>query len=99
MSKISAEDMVKMGLGALLITKEKVEKLIDEAIKQGNISKDEGTELLNNLKNKVEVKKASTGKMVQEEIHKQLKNLGIATKEDLAALRHEITALKHEMQK
>ena len=98
MERVTADDIVKMGLGAMLVAKEKVEGFVDEAMKQGDISKEEGEKFLDNMKKQVEEKATGAEKNIQDEIHKQLKNLGLATKEDLASLRHEITALKHAIQ-
>jgi polyhydroxyalkanoate synthesis regulator phasin len=98
MEKVTVDDLVKMGLGAMLMAKEKVENLVDEAIKQGDISKEQGAQLLDNMKKEAQEKVTETDKTIREEIHKQLKSLGVATKEDIASLRHEITALKHEIQ-
>jgi len=99
MQRVTADDIVKMGLGAMFIAKEKVEDLVDEAMKQGDISKEQGEVFLQNLKNQVEAKSQDIDKTIKTEIHAQLKELGLATKEDIASLRREITALKHEIQK
>ena len=99
MQRVTADDIVKMGLGAMFIAKEKVESLVDEAMKQGDISKEQGEAFLQNLKNQVEAKSQDIDKTIKTEIHAQLKELGLATKEDIASLRREITALKHEIQK
>jgi len=99
MQRVTADDIVKMGLGAMFIAKEKVEGLVDEAMKQGDISKEQGEAFLQNLKNQVEAKSQDIDKTIKTEIHAQLKELGLATKEDIASLRREITALKHEIQK
>jgi len=98
MQRVTADDIVKMGLGAMFIAKEKVESLVDEAMKQGDISKEQGEVFLQNLKNQVETKSQDIDKTIKAEIHTQLKELGLATKEDMASLRREITALKHEIQ-
>lgn len=41
--------MLSLGLGTLAMTKEKAEEIVDELIKQGNIGKEEGTNLVNEL--------------------------------------------------
>ena len=99
MERITADDIVKIGLGTMLIAKEKVEGFIDEAIQQGDISKEEGEKLLGGLKEQAQEKTKMAEKNIQNEIHRQLKEMGLATKEDIASLKHEITALKHLMQK
>ncbi len=98
MEKVTPQDLLKMGLGAMFIAKEKVEKLIDESIKQGEITKDQGEEFLNKLKKEVTQKSEEADKKIKEEIHKQLKELGLATKEDIASVKREITALKKAIQ-
>lgn len=99
MERVTADDIVKMGLGAMLVAKEKVEGFVDEAMEQGDISKEEGARFLDNLKEEFEGKATGAEKSLHNVIHKELKNLGVATKEDISSLRREITALKHEIQK
>lgn len=99
MEKFTPTDLVKAGLGAMLIAKEKAEEMIDEAIKQGQISKEEGSKVLDNLKKEAQERSKEIDKSLKTEIHKQLKEFGVATKEDIASLRHEITALKHAIEK
>ncbi len=99
MEKFTPADLVKAGLGAMLIAKEKAEEIIDEAIKQGQISKEEGSKVLDDLKEETKKRSEKIDKSLKTEIHKQLKEFGVATKEDIASLRHEITALKHAIEK
>ncbi|WP_456380504.1 phasin family protein [Hydrogenimonas sp.] len=99
MEKVSLDDIVKMGLGTMLIAKEKMESLVEEAIKQGDISKEEGSKMLEELKKEAQERAKRTDRAIRDEIHRQLKELGLATKEDIASLRREITALKHEIEK
>ncbi len=99
MEKFIPADLIKAGLGAILIAKEKAEEIINEAIKQGQISKEEGSKVLDDLKEETKKRSEKIDKSLKTEIHKQLKEFGVATKEDIASLRHEITALKHAIEK
>jgi polyhydroxyalkanoate synthesis regulator phasin len=81
-----------------ILRKRVYQKFVDEAMKQGDISKEEGEKFLDNMKQQVEEKATGAEKSMHDEIHKQLKALGLATKEDITSLRREITALKHEIQ-
>ena len=94
MEKVTPQDLLKMGLGAMFIAREKVEKLIDESIRQGEISKEQGEEFIQKLKKEISEKSDEADKKIKEEIHRQLRELGVATKEDITALRREITALR-----
>ncbi len=95
MEKWTPDTLVKMGLGAMMIAKEKAEEMIEEAIQRGEVSKEEGEKALKSFKEKAEEKSQELEKRIKEEVHEQLKELGVATKEDLASIRREITALKH----
>jgi len=99
MEKFTPADLVKAGLGAMLIAKEKAEEMIDEAIKEGEMSKEEGSKVLDDLKKEAQKRSKEIDKSLKTEIHKQLKEFGVATKEDIASLRREITALKHAIEK
>ncbi len=94
MEKITLEDLVKMGLGTVFLAKEKVEGLVDEAMKAGEVSKEEVEDFFEKLKKESVKKSKEIDKKIKGELHTELKSLGLATKEDIASLRREITALK-----
>ncbi len=98
MEKITLDDLVKMGLGTIFLAKEKAEGLIDEAIKKGEVSEEEAETFLEKLKKESVQKTKEIDKKIKDEIHNELKSLGLATKEDIASLRREITTLKKLLQ-
>ncbi len=98
MEKITLDDLVKMGLGTILLAKERAEGLIDEAIKQGEVSKEDAENFFEDLKKSSCEKTKEFDKKIKEEIHEELKSLGLATKEDITSLKKEITALKKVLQ-
>lgn len=99
MEKLTPENLVKMGLGAMLIAKDKAEELIEEAKKRGDLSKEEAKKAIDELKKEAKEKSETLQEQIKKEIHDELKELGVATKEDLASIRREITALKHMLEK
>lgn len=94
MEGITPKDLVKFGLGAMLIAKEKIEGFVDEAIKKGQMSKDEGKKFLDDLKKEADRREKEFEKRVQKEIKNELEKIGVATKGDIELLRAEIEELK-----
>ena len=94
MEKITLDDLVKMGLGTIFLAKEKAESLIDEAMKKGEVSKEEAETFFEKVKKESVQKTKEIDKKIKDEIHNELKSLGLATKEDITSLKREITALK-----
>ncbi len=94
MEKITPMDFIKMGLGAMIIAKEKAEELVQEALKQGQVSKEEADKFLAQLKEEAKQSTQEAQESIKKELHEALKELGLATKEDITALKRELRELK-----
>ena len=86
------EKAVNLGLGALLLTKEKVEDVVSELVKKGEVGEEDGKKLISDL-----LEKGEKGK---KEIEAKLKRIA----EDITAeldlpLRKELDELKSEIQR
>lgn len=84
------------GLGVASLTKEKVEEVAQEFVEKGKLTEQEGKKLVDELMAKSEESKEDIKKQVDELVAKTLAKMDIATKEDIAALRTEILALKKD---
>lgn len=82
------------GLGAISITRDKLEGIINELIKQGEISREEKLKVLDNLYQEVEKRRTELGDFVKKEITRVLKSLEIPTREEFNALQEEIERLR-----
>ena len=93
------KDVVNLGLGALVMTKEKAEEVVNELVKKGEVGQDEGKELINDLIKRGEKSK----KEIEEQIEKTVKNvvekLDISTKKEIEELKSEIEELKNKLSK
>ncbi|MCK4993764.1 MAG: phasin family protein [Candidatus Omnitrophica bacterium] len=93
------KDFVNLGLGALVMTKEKAEEVVNELVKKGEVGQDEGKELINELIEKGEKSK----KEIEDQIEKTVKNvvgkLDISTKKEIEELKSEIEELKKKLSK
>jgi len=86
-------------VGAVELTKEKVEGIIQELIKKGEVAKEEGMGLIEEiLRRKEESKKALENK-IETEITKVMEKLNIPTKKEIQKLREKIEILTKNIDK
>lgn len=88
---------VLMGVGALNVTKEKAEHLIDDLIKKGELAKNDRSEAIKNLLKKVEEHEKIFVEKVHTEVTKTIEKLGIPTKEDFQELEKRINELVEKL--
>lgn len=81
---------VLAGLGAVSLTKEAADRLVDELVKRGEITRDEAHQFME--RNKFEREQFSH--RVHEEFERWRKGTGFATKSDLERIEAEIRELR-----
>ncbi len=85
--------LVLLGIGAVALTAEKSKKLVDELVKKGELSVEQGRvlneELKHHVKEKVEGAKEACAKQRMERLQEQVKTL---SKEELEQLKAAILA-------
>ena len=85
------------GIGALSLTREKVEEVVDDLVKRGELSLEEKPGVLSDLVKAAEKRQDEARVFIQKEVQKVLKALDIPTRQEVNALREEIEQLrKHE---
>lgn len=92
------EDILFTGLGTLMITKEKAEELVDKMVKQGEVSRKEGREVLEKFKKKTEDSKDKLSDRVSQEVEERLDKMGIVTKDEVQEIRLQVNRLERELQ-
>ena len=82
------------GIGLALKTKDEVENLAEELIKQGKLSETEGKKFLEEIKDKYEDSQKKLEKRVEKTVTELLKKANLVTSDELNALKKEIRELK-----
>jgi polyhydroxyalkanoate synthesis regulator phasin len=94
-------DLIKkgvfLGLGALTLTKEKAEELVDELIKKGEVSKDERYNLMREILDKAKEQEENINKRISVEIGKAIEKWGIPSKKDFEELEKRIDKLTQQL--
>ncbi|MBU5312715.1 hypothetical protein KQI38_11785 [Tissierella carlieri] len=90
------EDMLKKvflaGIGTLALTYEKADEMVGTLVEKGKITVDQGKELNEELKRVLSSKEAT--KTDKSDLKEMLKELNLATKEDIANLELRISNLE-----
>jgi polyhydroxyalkanoate synthesis repressor PhaR len=90
-------DLVKKamlaGIGAFAVTKEKVEELVDDLIKKGEMSKDERAKFVREVVDKAEARSHEAKKWVDQRVKVSMSKLKVAKAEDLETLSKQMTDL------
>jgi len=98
MSKL-IEKFILTGLGAVSLTKEKVDKIVKDLIKEGEISKGDGARLVREMLNKIESNKKSFEKQVQKSVKDIVKKINVPTRKEITDLKKQIEKLSKKLDK
>ena len=88
------KNMFYIGAGAAFLTKEKLEELRTELIEKGKMTQDEGKQFIDDMVKKSEEAKTQLDQQIHGAINAQLKNMDIATGDDIAQLKAQLEELK-----
>lgn len=91
------ETLRKMGLigiGALSITEEKVRQAVNELVERGEMNREEGKSLVNELLTEKNRQMRELGDKISEEMQNVINRSKIASKDDVARLEDKIAELE-----
>jgi len=90
---------ISLGLGIVVESKEQIEKLVDELVKKGELSKGESTAVVNEIMEKGEVLRKKLDNIIQEKMNLKSIGEGAATKEEIQQLEARIAKLEEILHK
>ena len=90
---------ILLGLGAISLTQEKAKAFVDELVQRGEVTKDEGGKLVNEMLDKAKEQEKTITEKINVEIRKVIDSLGVASKEDVAKLERRIEELSKKIEK
>ena len=96
-------DLVKnimfAGIGALYMTKEKAEEIVNELIAKGQLSKEEKSKKVKELMEKAEEKVKEVTLMIETQVEKAMDKINKTEKKEIEALKQKVQKLTDEMDK
>lgn len=85
------------GIGSAAYTYEKAVKLIEEMVKKGKITVEEGKQLSEELKKNISTKKDQIKPLNKEELTSILKNLDFASKDDISSINERLKKIEEKI--
>lgn len=88
---------ISLGVGLTIVSKEKVEKAVDELVKRGELAPSESKALIDRLVERGDEERGAFKTAVQEQVQKVLKDLKVPVQSDIAELEARIAVLERRV--
>jgi polyhydroxyalkanoate synthesis regulator phasin len=86
-----------MGVGAAAFTKDRVQELVDEFVRRGELSSEEGRDMVDRLVSRSRYQARSAVRRYDSTLQGALRDLGLATRRELEDLEMRIRQLEHRL--
>ncbi len=90
---------LSLGIGALLVSKDKIEEVVNELVKKGELGQEEGKNLANELIEKGEASMHEVESKIEKIVKSVTEKLNLPTRKELNELKSEIEQLKEKLNK
>ena len=91
------EKTLLVGLGAAALTKDRVQKVADEFIRRGQLSADDGRELVEDLASRSREEARSALRSADSSVQSVLREIGVASRRDLEDLEFRVKQVEHRL--
>lgn len=88
---------ISLGVGLTIVSKEKVEKVVEELVKRGELAPSESKALVERLVERGEEERGAIKSAVHEQVQKVLKELKVPVHSDIAELESRIAVLERRV--
>lgn len=85
-----------LGLGAIALTKEAAEKLVNELVKKGELGQEEARDLVDDLLERGKKEREEVQKVIRQEMTRVLGELNVPSRDDLLRLEEKVDRLLHQ---
>jgi polyhydroxyalkanoate synthesis regulator phasin len=86
-----------VGVGAAAFTKDRVQELVEEFVRRGQLSSEEGREMVDKLVARSRDEARSAMKKADSSLHGALRDMGLSTKREVEDLEARIRQLEHRI--
>jgi len=93
------EKTVDLGLGAALLTKEAATKLVEDLVKRGSMSKEEGHKAVCDMLEKGKEQKARMENLVRQTVDRMLAQADLARQSSMQELERRVRDLERELKR
>lgn len=82
------------GMGAMSITRDKAEDLVNEIARRGRMSREEARGLVDEMVERGEKQRFELNRTIREQVRRTIDDMGLASREDVHELLHRVEALE-----
>jgi len=86
------------GMGAAALTKDRIQELVEDFIRRGQLSSEEGREVVDRLLTRSREEARSVLKRADSSLHGAYRDLGLSTKAELEDMEFRLRQLEHRVQ-
>ena len=90
---------LSLGFGALLVSKDKIEAVVNELVKKGELGQEEGKNLVNELIEKGEASVNEVEGKIEKMVKSVTEKLDLPTRKELNEIKSEIEQIKEKLNK
>ncbi len=91
------KELLYAGIGLAAMTREKAEEVVTELIKKGELSADEGKDVLNNLLDRMQEERKKMLVKLQEQTENIISSMDLVKKEELEAVKQRVEELEKQI--
>jgi len=92
-----AKKTFAFGLGAAMLTGDKLRQFVDEAVERGEMSKDEGKKFVEEVRQRGEEERRKIQARIREQVRKMLREAGCVDASRVEALEKKVEALERKL--
>lgn len=91
------KQMLYAGIGLAAITKEKAEEVVAELVKKGEMSKEEGKDMLNTFMNRMQEESEKLKQKIDEQVENTISSMNLVRKSELDKILQKLTELEKRL--
>ena len=86
-----------LGLGLTVVSKEKIEKTVEDLVERGKLAPGESKAFVDRLLERGEEEQGQLKRVIQEQVKRVLQEAGVASQNDVSSLEQRITVLEQKL--
>lgn len=88
---------ISLGLGLTVVSKEKIEKTVDDLVKRGELAPGESKALVERLLERGDEEQGQFKRVIQEQVKRVLQEAGVASESDVTSLEQRVAVLEKNL--
>lgn len=88
---------ISLGIGLTVVSKEKIEKTVDDLVKRGKLAPGESRDLVDKLMERGNEEQGQIKKWINEQVQRALLEVGVPTKDEVARLEQRVAVLEAKL--